>query len=74
MSYVGKKAPQFETNAVINGKEIVERFSLEQFNGKIITLTGSVGKTTTVGFIQKALGDKCLRIYSKRIESCTTEQ
>lgn len=34
MSYVGKKAPQFETNAVINGKEIVERFSLEQFNGK----------------------------------------
>ncbi len=34
MSYIGKKAPQFEANAVINGNEIVERFSLEQFNGK----------------------------------------
>lgn len=43
------------------------KYKLSKFNGKIITLTGSVGKTTTVGFIQKALGDKCLRIYSKRI-------
>ena len=34
MSYIGKKAPQFEADAVINGNEIVERFSLEQFNGK----------------------------------------
>lgn len=31
---VGKKAPVFKTNAVINGNEIVENFSLEQFIGK----------------------------------------
>jgi len=31
---VGKKAPAFKANAVINGNEIVENFSLEQFLGK----------------------------------------
>jgi peroxiredoxin 2/4 len=31
---VGKKAPAFSANAVINGGEIVEGFSLEQFLGK----------------------------------------
>ena len=31
---VGKKAPVFSANAVINGGEIVEGFSLEQFLGK----------------------------------------
>ncbi len=31
---VGKKAPLFEANAVINGGEIVEKFTLEQFIGK----------------------------------------
>ncbi len=31
---VGKKAPAFKANAVINGKEIVENYSLEQFVGK----------------------------------------
>jgi peroxiredoxin (alkyl hydroperoxide reductase subunit C) len=31
---VGKKAPSFSANAVINGNEIVEGFSLEQFIGK----------------------------------------
>lgn len=31
---VGKKAPVFKTNAVINGNEIVEGFSLEQYAGK----------------------------------------
>ena len=31
---VGKKAPVFSTGAVINGNEIVEKFSLEQFIGK----------------------------------------
>lgn len=31
---VGKKAPVFKTNAVINGNEIVEGFSLEQYKGK----------------------------------------
>ena len=31
---VGKKAPSFTAKAVINGSEIVEDFSLDQFIGK----------------------------------------
>jgi peroxiredoxin (alkyl hydroperoxide reductase subunit C) len=31
---VGKKAPSFKANAVINGEEIVENFSLDQYLGK----------------------------------------
>lgn len=34
MSLVGKKAPLFKAAAVINGDEIIEDFSLEQFIGK----------------------------------------
>lgn len=34
MSLVGKKAPKFVAPAVINGDEIVEDFSLEQYIGK----------------------------------------
>lgn len=34
MALVGKKAPHFTACAVINGEEIVENFSLEQFIGK----------------------------------------
>lgn len=34
MSLVGKKAPEFSAPAVINGEEIVEHFSLEDFIGK----------------------------------------
>lgn len=34
MSLVGKKAPLFNAPAVINGEEIVEGFSLDQFIGK----------------------------------------
>ena len=33
MSLVGKKAPLFSANAVVNGNDIVENFSLEQFIG-----------------------------------------
>ncbi len=34
MTLVGKKAPNFNAPAVVNGNEIVEGFSLEQFKGK----------------------------------------
>lgn len=34
MSLVGKKAPVFNAPAVINGEEIAEQFSLEQYIGK----------------------------------------
>ncbi|HYH56556.1 MAG TPA: redoxin domain-containing protein, partial [Anseongella sp.] len=34
MSLVGKKAPLFNASAVVNGMEIVENFSLEQYIGK----------------------------------------
>jgi len=35
---VGKKAPNFSANAVINGGEIVGDFTLEQFKGKYVVL------------------------------------
>lgn len=34
MALVGKKAPQFITGAVINGEEIIDNFSLDQYLGK----------------------------------------
>ena len=34
MALVGKKAPSFKAAAVINGEEIVENFSLDQYLGK----------------------------------------
>lgn len=34
MALVGKQAPKFTAGAVINGEEIVENFSLEQYIGK----------------------------------------
>lgn len=34
MSLVGKKAPLFKAKAVVNGGEIIDNFSLEQFIGK----------------------------------------
>ena len=34
MALVGKKAPHFTVGAVINGEEIIENFSLEQYFGK----------------------------------------
>lgn len=34
MSLVGKKAPSFKAKSVVNGGEIIDNFSLEQFIGK----------------------------------------
>ena len=34
MSLVGKKAPSFNAPAVINGEEIIDAFSLDQYIGK----------------------------------------
>ena len=33
---IGKQAPTFSSNAVINGNQITEGFSLEQFKGKYV--------------------------------------
>ncbi|MBR9861074.1 peroxiredoxin [bacterium] len=33
---VGKKAPQFSANAVVNGGEVVNNFSLEQYEGNYV--------------------------------------
>lgn len=35
---VGKEAPKFSASAVINGGDIVENFTLEQFRGKYVVL------------------------------------
>ena len=45
----------------------LSKYKLNNYKGQTICVTGSVGKTTTVGFIKQALGDKAIRIYSKRI-------
>ena len=34
MSLIGKKAPEFSANAVVNGGEFVENFSLNQYLGE----------------------------------------
>ena len=52
---------------IMESIDILFKNKLNSYKGKVILVTGSVGKTTTVGFIKQALGDKCLRIYSKRI-------
>lgn len=36
MSLVGRKAPDFNVAAVVNGEEIVENFSLSQYRGKYV--------------------------------------
>ena len=33
-SLIGKQAPKFDATAVINGYEIVQNFSLDQYKGK----------------------------------------
>lgn len=33
-SLIGKQAPKFDATAVINGHEIVQDFSLDQYKGK----------------------------------------
>ena len=33
-SLIGKQAPKFNATAVINGHEIVQNFSLDQYKGK----------------------------------------
>jgi peroxiredoxin 2/4 len=38
MVLVGKKAPDFNASAVINGEEIVSNFTLSQFKGKYVVL------------------------------------
>lgn len=35
---VGKKAPEFSAQAVVNGGEFVENFTLEQFKGKYVVM------------------------------------
>ena len=39
---VGKKAPKFNSAAVVNGSEIVEDFSLEQYVGKKYVIFTSI--------------------------------
>ena len=53
--------------SIMDAIKILFQYKLNEFKGKIICVTGSVGKTTTVGFITQVLGKKALRIYSKRI-------
>ena len=62
-----KKVAYIVVDNIMNAIEDLFKYVLNQYKGKVICVTGSVGKTTTVGFIKQVLGNKCLRIYSKRI-------
>ena len=62
-----KKVSYIVVENIMNAIEDLFKYVLNNYKGKIICVTGSVGKTTTVGFIKQVLGKKCFRIYSKRI-------
>ena len=47
--------------------DMLSSYSISLYNGKAVLVTGSVGKTSTVGLIENVIQDKVLRIYSKRI-------
>ena len=64
---LNKKVSYIVVENIMDSIENLFKHVLKQYNGKVICVTGSVGKTTTVGFIKQVLGNKCLRIYSKRI-------
>ena len=56
-------------DSITNTIDLLFNYIKEKHSAKVISVTGSVGKTTTVGLIEAVL--KCkyhvLRIYSKRI-------
>ena len=62
-----KNVSYIVVNNIMETIEELFKYFLSQYKGKVVCVTGSVGKTTTVGFIKQVLGNKCLRIYSKRI-------
>ncbi len=64
---VDKKTSYIVVENIMEAIEALFKHFLSQYKGKVVCVTGSVGKTTTVGFIKQVLGNKCLRIYSKRI-------
>lgn len=72
---LNKSCPVLKKNMCIVVDDIFEvvdkiyQYVLSGFKGKVIAVTGSVGKTTNVGLIEKAIScqKKVLRIYSKRI-------
>jgi UDP-N-acetylmuramyl pentapeptide synthase len=64
---LNNKVSYIVVNNIMDSIEDLFKYVLAQYKGKVICVTGSVGKTTTVGFIKQVLGNKCLRIYSKRI-------
>ena len=38
MNLIGKQAPDFDVKAVVNGKDVVENYTLSQFKGKYVVL------------------------------------
>ncbi len=77
MSLVGKKAPAFTTQAVLEGKKIVENFSLEQFIGeKYIILFFYPGDFTFVCPTEILEFQKHLKDFEQRdaqIIGCSTD-
>jgi len=60
-SLVGKKAPSFKASAVVNGGEIVNDFSLDQYIGK---------KEVIFFFYPKDKTFRCRAFYAPALRSC----
>ena len=67
VQFVDKNISYVVVENIMSTVDDLFNYFFKQFKGKTICVTGSVGKTTTVGFIKQVLGNKCLRMYSKRI-------
>ncbi len=61
------KAKLIIVNNIMESIDKLSDYYIKKVHPTTILVTGSVGKTSTVGLIEKVLKPKVLRIYSKRI-------
>lgn len=62
-----KTAKLIIVNNIMESIDRLSNYYLEKSKAKTILVTGSVGKTSTAGLIEKVINKNVLRIYSKRI-------
>lgn len=69
LDYESKKAKLIIVDNILDSIDKLYKYILMKKKAQVVAVTGSVGKTTTVGLIEKVLKTKykVLRIYSKRI-------
>ena len=69
LSVESKKAKVIVVDDILKSIDSLYQFILQNRNYQVVAVTGSVGKTTSVGLIESVLSKKyhVLRVYSKRI-------